>query len=150
MFKNYLKTALRNLTKNKLYSSINIFGLAIGLASCLLIGVYIFHELSYDKFNVNAGRIVRATMEYRQAGTVNKVATTGTKPGPQFTRTFPAIENYARTFISHNVIKSANKTFDEPRILYADAAFFKIFSFKMIEGNASTALNAPDKIVITE
>ncbi len=150
MIKNYLKTALRNLTKNKLYSSINIFGLAIGLASCLLIGVYILHELSYDKFNVNAARIVRATMEFRQAGTVNKVATTGTKPGPQFTRSFPAIENYVRTFISHNVIKSSNKTFDEPRILYADPAFFKIFSFKMIEGNASTALNAPDKIVITE
>jgi len=150
MFKNYLNTAVRNLTKNKLYSSINIFGLAIGLASCLLIGVYILHELSYDKFNIDADRIVRATMEYRQAGTVNKTATTGTKPGPQFTRTFPSIENYVRTFISHNVVKSADKTFDEPKILYADPAFFKIFSFKMIEGNAATALDAPDKIVITK
>ncbi len=89
MFKNYFKTAFRNLRKNKLYSSINIFGLAIGLASCLLIGVYIIHELSYDKFNKNANRIVRVTMEYGDAGTVNKTATTGTKPGPQFTRTFP-------------------------------------------------------------
>ena len=150
MFKNYFKTALRNLTKNKLYSGINIFGLAIALASCLLIGVYILHELSYDKFNVNANRIVRATMEYGQAGTVNKTATTGTKPGPQFARTFPSIENYARTFISHNVVKSANKTFDEPRILYADPAFFTIFSFKIIEGNAAAALNAPDKIVLTK
>ncbi len=150
MFKNYLNTAVRNLTKNKLYSSINIFGLAIGLASCLLIGVYILHELNYDKFNINADRIVRVTMEYRQAGTVNKTATTGTKPGPQFTRTFPSIENYVRTFISHNVVKSADKAFDEPEILYADPAFFKIFSFKMIEGNAATALDAPDKIVITK
>ena len=64
MIKNYLKTALRNLRKNKLYSAINIFGLTVGLAACLLIGVYIHHELSYDKFNVNANRIVRATMEY--------------------------------------------------------------------------------------
>ena len=64
MFRNYLKTALRNLRKNKLYSIINIFGLTVGLAACLLIGVYINHELSYDKFNVNADRIVRATMEY--------------------------------------------------------------------------------------
>ena len=54
MFKNYFKTALRNLRKNKLYSCINIFGLTVGLAACLLIGVYINHELSYDKFNVNA------------------------------------------------------------------------------------------------
>lgn len=150
MFKNYLKTAFRNLKRNKLYSSINIFGLTIGLASCLLIGVYIINELSYDKFNVNANRIVRVTMEYSNAGTVNKTATTGTKPGPQFTRTFPAIENYVRTFIGHSVIKSGNKIFDEPRVLYADTSFFKIFSFKIIEGNPATALDAPDKIVITQ
>ena len=150
MFKNYLKTALRNLRKNKLYSAINIFGLTVGLAACLLIGVYINHELSYDKFNVNANRIVRATMEYSQAGTVNTVATTGTKVGPQFKRTFPLVQEYARTFISHNVVKSGDKIFDEPRILYADESFFKIFSFHIIEGDAATALDAPDKIVITQ
>jgi len=150
MFKNYLKTAFRNLKRNKLYSSINVFGLAIGLASCLLIGVFIMNELSYDKFNVNANRIVRATMEYSKAGTVSKTALTGTKPGPQFTRTFPVIENYVRTFIGHRVIKSGSKSFDEPRVLYADTSFFKIFSFKIIEGNPATALDAPDKIVITQ
>src|SRR5689334_20610987 len=131
MFRNYIKTALRNLRKNKLYSAINIFGLAVGLAACLLIGVYINHELSYDKFNVNANRIVRATMEYGKAGTVNSVATTGTKVGPQFKRTFPVIEDYVRTFISHNVVKAGDKMFDEPRILYADDPFFKIFSFHL-------------------
>jgi putative ABC transport system permease protein len=150
MFKNYFKTAFRNLRKNKLYSAINIFGLTVGLAACLLIGVYINQELSYDKFNVNADRIVRATMEYKQAGTVNETATTGTKPGPQFKRTFPSIEEYARTFISHNVIKNGDNVFDEPRILYADGSFFKIFSFHLIEGNAATALDAPDKMVITK
>jgi putative ABC transport system permease protein len=150
MFKNYFKTTLRNLRKNKLYSAINIFGLTVGLAACLLIGVYINHELSYDKFNVNADRIVRTTMEYKQAGTVNQTATTGTKVGPQFKRTFPSIDEYARTFISHNVIKNGDKVFDEPRILYADQPFFKIFSFNIIEGNAATALDAPDKIVITK
>ncbi len=150
MFRNYLKTALRNLRKNKLYSIINIFGLTVGLAACLLIGVYINHELSYDKFNVNASRIVRATMEYSSAGTVNKTATTGTKVGPQFKRTFPLVEEYARTFINHNVVKYGDKIFDEPRILYADEPFFKIFSFHIIEGNAATALDAPDKIVVTK
>lgn len=150
MFKNYFKTAFRNLRKHKLYSAINIFGLTIGLAACLLIGLYIIHELSYDKFNVNAKRIVRVTMEYSSAGTVNTTATTGTKVGPQFKRTFPAIEEYARTFISHNAVKNGDKIFDEPRILYADPSFFKIFSFKLVEGNAATALDAPDKIVITQ
>ena len=149
MFKNYFRTALRNLRKNKLYAAINIFGLTIGLAACLLIGLYINHELSYDRFNVNADRIVRVTMEYKQAETVNSTATTGTKVGPQFKRTFPAVEDYVRTFIYHNVMKRGDKIFDEPRILYADQSFFKIFSFKILEGNAATALDAPDKIVLT-
>jgi putative ABC transport system permease protein len=150
MFKNYFKTAFRNLNKNRLYSAINIIGLTVGLAACLLIGVYIVHELSYDKFNTKADRIVRATMEYGQAGTVNTVATTGTKVGPQFKRTFPLIEDYTRTFITHNVVKSGDKIFDEPRILFADPAFFKIFSFHIIQGDAASALDAPDKIVITQ
>ena len=149
MFKNYFKTALRNLRKNKLYSAINIFGLTVGLAACLLIGVYIDHELSYDKFNVNAGRIVRATMEYKRSETVNETALTGTKVGPQFKRTFPAVEEYVRTFIGSGVVKSGERVFDEPRVLYADEPFFKVFSFQFVEGNAATALDAPDKIVVT-
>lgn len=149
MIRNYFKTAWRNLWKNNLYSGINISGLAVGLAACLLIGVYISHELSYDKFNTNADHIVRVTMEYEKAGTVNAVATTGTKVGPQFKRTFPLIEEYVRTFIRQNIIKHDEKIFDEPRILYADAPFFKVFSFHLAEGDPATALNASDKIVIT-
>ena len=149
MIKNYLKTAFRNLGKNKLYSGINIIGLTAGLAACLLIGVFIIHELSYDKFNTNADKIVRVTMEYSNAGTVNYTATTGTKVGPQFKRTFPAVEEFARTFLSHGIIKYGDKVFDEQRVLFADDPFFKIFSFKLVEGDASTALDAPDKIVLT-
>jgi len=149
MFKNYLKTAFRNLGKNKLYSGINIIGLTIGLAACLLIGVFINHELSYDKFNANAERIVRITMEYKKAEAVNTTATTGTKVGPQFKRTFPAVEEYTRTFISHGIIKYGEKIFDEQRILFADEPLFKIFSFKLVEGDATSALDAPDKIVLT-
>src|SRR3954451_7836692 len=140
MLTNYIKITWRNLRKNKLYSAINIFGLTVGLSACLLIGVYIMHELSYDKFNRNASRMVRATMEYSSAGTVNTIATTGTKVGPQFKRTFPIIEEYVRTFISHNVVKGGDKIFDEPRILFAAPAFFKMFSFHIIEGDAATAL----------
>jgi putative ABC transport system permease protein len=150
MFRNYLKTAFRNLGKNKLYSAINIIGLTAALTACLLIGVFITHELSYDKFNKNADRIVRVTMEYKSAETVNSVASTGTKVGPQFKRTFPAVEEYVRTFLSHNTVKTGDKLFDEPRILYADPAFFTIFSFHLAEGDAATALDAPDKIVLTQ
>ena len=149
MFRNYLKTAFRNLRKNKLYSVINIFGLTVGLAACLLIGVYISHELSYDKFNKNADRIARATMEYKFSGTVNSTASTGTKVGPQFKRMFPSVEEYVRTFVSHNVIQNGDKMFDEPHVLYADPEFFKIFTFPLVQGDPATALDAPDKIVIT-
>ena len=150
MIRNYFKTAFRNLRKNKLYSAINIFGLTIGITACLLIGLYISQELSYDAFNSNSSRIVRTTMEYGKAGTINSTATTGTKVGPQFKRLFPEIKEYVRTFISHNVVTGNNKMFDEPRILYADEAFFKLFSFHLIEGEPATVLDAPDKIVITQ
>lgn len=150
MFKNYFKTAFRNIRKNKLYSAINIFGLSFGLCACLLIGVYINHELSYDKFNVNADRIVRVTMDYGSGGTDNNVAYTGTKVGPEFKRRFPMVKDEVRTFISHNVVKSGDKMFDEPRVLYADSPFFKMFSFHFIEGNPATALDATDKIAISE
>ena len=150
MFRNYFKTAIRSLFKNKLYSAINVVGLTAGLTACLLIGVFISHELSYDKFNKNANRIVRATMEYKSGEIVNTVASTGTKVGPQFKRMFPSVEEYARTFITHNTVKAGEKLFDEPRILYADPAFFKIFSFKLVEGDAATALDAPDKIVLSQ
>ena len=68
MLKSYFKIAWRNLKKNKLYSLINITGLTVGIISCLLIGVYIKHELSYDRFNTNADNIVRVTMDYNLGG----------------------------------------------------------------------------------
>ncbi len=149
MIKNYFKTAFRKLWKNKTYAAINIFGLTLGLAACLLIGVYILHELSYDKFNERADRIVRVTMTWGKEGNENSTASTGTKVGPQFKRTFPLVEKYVRTYINHNIIKSEDRIFDEPAILYADEPFFSIFSYRLIQGNAATALDAPDKIVMT-
>src|SRR6476620_69580 len=98
MLRNYLKTAFRNLRKNKLYSAINIIGLTTGIVCCALIGLYITDEMSYDKFHVNANRIARITMEYTKGGMVNTAATTGSKVGPEFKRVFPVVEDYVRTF----------------------------------------------------
>lgn len=150
MIRNYIKTALRNLRKNRLYTFINIFGLALGLASCLLIGLYINNELKYDTFNANANRIVRTTMEYKMSDKVNFAATTGTKVGPEFNRTFPEVENYARTFISSSNVKYEDKLFNEDHILFADPSFFKMFSFNLLSGNSASVLNAPNKIVLTQ
>src|SRR4051794_5496326 len=97
MISNYLRIAIRYLRKSKLYTFVNLFGLAIGITSCLLIGVYIADELSFDKFHDNADRIVRVTMDYNFGDHQNKIAQTGTKIGPQFKRTFPQVEAYTRT-----------------------------------------------------
>ncbi|WP_228850401.1 ABC transporter permease [Aegicerativicinus sediminis] len=150
MIWNYIKIAWRNIKKNKLYSAINIFGLSVGLAACLLIGLYINNELSYDNFNTKADRIVRTTMEFNMSDRDQHVATTGTKVGPQFARTFPEIEEYVRSYISSSTVKNGNLAFTENKILFADPAFFKVFSFNLLEGTEATVLDAPDKIVLTE
>ena len=150
MLKSYFKIALRNLSKHRLYSVVNIAGLTIGITACLLIGFYVWNEMSFDKFHKNAGRIVRVTMEYSSGGTVNKVAVTGTKVGPEFQRQFPEVQAYTRTIKGTRVITSDNRVFTENNILFADSAFFSIFSFPLLQGDRSTCLDAPEKVVITE
>jgi putative ABC transport system permease protein len=149
MFRNYLKTAIRNLLRNRTYAAINISGLAIGIAACLLIGIYILHELSFDRFHSKADRIARVTMEYSHGDGERKVALTGTKAGPEFTRVFPEVEAYTRTMKSIRVVKYEGQSFEEKNILYVDSAFLTMFSFPLIAGEAATALNSPDKIVLT-
>jgi putative ABC transport system permease protein len=150
MFKTNFKIALRNLKKNKLYTFVNIVGLTVGIVSCILIGLYITHELSYDKFNKNANRIVRVTMDYGSNGTSEKGAITGTKVGPQFKRTFPSVQSFCRVKKSSQVIAYNDKLFDEKNFLYADSSFFQMFSFPLLQGDANTVLDAPNKIVLTK
>lgn len=150
MIKSYLKIAWRKLRKNKLYTFVNITGLTAGIVSCLLIGIYVMHEFSYDRFNINAGRIARVTMEYSEDGHPQKIAVTGTKVGPQFMRTFPQIESYVRLEKLSNTVAYGNRVFRENRLLYADSSLFSIFSFPLVSGSPANALNGPDKVVVTE
>lgn len=149
MLKNYLKIALRKLQKNKLYSGINIIGLTIGLAACLLIAVFIRSELAYDQFHANKNRIARVTMDYQQSGTATSTAVTGTKPGPQFKRTFPEVQDFVRTYIASRVVGNGADMFEEPSVLYADSSFFHVFSFPLVQGQVATALDVTDKIAIS-
>ncbi len=149
MLKNYFKVAWRSFRKNRLYSFVNIVGLTIGITCCILIGLYIGHEWSFDRFNKNADRIVRVTMEYSNGGTVGTFATTGTKAGPEFKRTFPAVEAFVRTMKFPRVVNYHDKVFNEKNYWYADSSFFTVFSYKLIKGNPVTALNAPYQLVIT-
>ncbi len=145
----YFKIAFRRLQKSRLYTIINLVGLTVGISSCLLIGLFIINELSYDQFNQNAGRIVRMTMQFGEGGK-EKYATTGSKAGPQLQRTFPQVERFVRTINSSVVMKYGSQMYIEKRFLYADSAFFRVFSFSLLKGDPKTVLDAPNKVVITQ
>ena len=138
------------MKKNRLYAFVNIAGLTAGITSCLLISLYILHELSYDRFNKYADRIVRVTMDYNFGDASRQVALTGTKVGPQFKRVFPSVEAFARIYKRTRVVSFSNKLFEEKNFLYADSSFFKMFSFPLLEGDASSVLGMSNKIVITQ
>ncbi len=150
MFKNYFKVALRSIRKNKLYSFVNIIGLTTGITGCILIGLFIWNELSYDNFHANGDRIARVTMEYGGGGTINKAAVTGTKTGPQLKRTFPQVEAFTRAIKYPKSVAYGTKVFNEKNVLYADADFFRMFSFNLLRGNVATVLESPNKIVLSK
>lgn len=151
MLKMYFKTAWRNLVKNKLFSLINIVGLTVGITSSILIGLYVFNELGYDRFNLNASRLVRVTTEYTVDGTKHEIGTTASMEGPRFSAAFPEIESYVRIRSRDPfVVRFGDKTFVEPRFYFADSTFFNMFSFPLIKGDAHSALDAPGKIVISQ
>jgi putative ABC transport system permease protein len=148
MFKNYFKLAIRHLARKKIFSFINIFGLTVGLTSCILIGLFITDELSFDTFHQNASRIVRVTMEFKKGSTPNRFATTGTKVGPQFKRTFPEVEDYTRTMIGQATINTGTTRFSEKQWLYADASFLKLFTFPVLAGDAGS-LAQKENVLLT-
>ncbi len=150
MLRSYFKIAWRNLRKNKLYSLVNIGGLTTGITCCILIGLYLLNELSYDRFHVNADRLIRATTEYTVNGAVSQTGKTGSMAGPRLSSAFPQIESFVRilNFEPYAVVYG-EKSFVENRFYFADSGFFKIFSFPLLEGDPMTALDGPRKIVIT-
>jgi len=152
MFKNYFKTAWRNLVKNKISSSINIAGLTIGLTCCLLIALYIQHELSFDKFQANGDRIARVVMQYSFDGSSesNEGNFTSVRVAAIFPKTFPEVESAIKMTNYSRVVRYGEKMFDEKNFMYADANFFDIFSFKLLTGSGRDALSTPFDVVVTE
>ena len=147
MLKNYLKIAVRNIVKYKLYSFINIVGLAVGIAICLLIFLFISDELSYDKFYPNSDRIYKVI---RETGKGNEFEGVTPLPLCEALRTdFPELE-VIQIRSASNVISYKEKTFTEKRFDYVDTNFFKVFSFNLIEGDPNTALKNPNSVVITK
>lgn len=154
MFKNYLKIAFRNLLNNKGYTAINVFGLGLGLATCLLIVLYVFDELSFDKHHRSADRLFRIAMEVRNekwAGTPGPVAA-----GIQ--SDFPEVESVTRLLkfsgFDRMLLENRNgketKPFYETNGYYADSTLFDVFTYDFKYGNASTALKRPNTLVLSE
>lgn len=151
MFKNYIKTALRNLFKHKGYSLINIAGLAIGMTSCLLILLYVQHELSYDSFNEKADRIYRVAGSYRYGGRGFEDAASPAPMAGVMVKDYPEVIDAVRFFKYGNFIAQyKDNSFKERRVFYADTSFFNIFSVPLLMGNPETALASPNKLVLSQ
>ena len=149
---NYLKITVRNLKKHKVYSFINIMGLALGLACCLMIGLYVQDELRYDYFHQDPDRIFKVVSDLKPPGDadVAKLASNGWPVGQSLKAAYPEIEEvvYLRKWPRY-AIKHQDQYFFE-NMLYADEAFFRVFSFPLLQGSSDTALTAPYSLILTE
>ena len=159
MIKNYLKIAWRNLAKNKVFSFINIFGLSIGLTCCILITLYIYHEISYDKYHKNGDRIFRLGTVFIDQGIEEAGSNTSGPLGRMLQQEYPEVESSARIlnlFRDDKTLLQVKANDDKLISLYetkgflADSNFFQILSYQFKEGDARTALIEPNSVVINE
>ena len=154
MLKNYFKIAFRNIFQNKVYSLINIVGLSIGIASCILILLYVQNEFSYDKFNKNYENIYRVGTHSSGYGKSLTVPITPAPLGPALKENIQNVTSYNRVlFLSpmKQIFKyNNNKSFYEDGLIYSDSNFFNFFSFHLLEGNQDHVLSNPFTIVITK
>jgi len=150
MFKNYLKVAFRNIRKQKGYAFINISGLAIGMAACLLIMLWVNDELNFDSFNKNADHIYRLTIDANM-GTRMKAPVSPTPAGPAMVQEYPEVLQYARLTRPNRIpVIVGDKEYFEENVAFADNSIFEIFTFPFIEGDSKTALATAYSAVITE
>ena len=153
MILNYLHLAVRNLFKRKGFTLLNILGLAIGIICCLLIFQYVAFERSYDRFPKNADRIVRLRLDSYQQGKLSwKSATVYPAFGPTMNKDFPEVEDFCRLIDADLLLSNDEKNvkFSEDKGYYADPSFLSMFNVQLIKGNPKTALDAPDKLLLSE
>ncbi len=154
MFKNYFKIAWRNLNRNKFISFVNLFGLTVGICCCLLIGIYILNELSYDRYNKNADNIYRIERTFLNAETGALSLQLGAVAppfAPLLQNDFKDIKKVTRILdIGTTPIKYEENIFNQKSVYFADENLFKIFDFKVLKGNPATALTNPNTIMLTE
>lgn len=150
MFKNYLKIAFRNLLKNKSYTFINIFGLALGIACCVLILLFVRDELSYDRFHEKGKRIYRVFTDINFSGKELSIATTPPPMGPALSEDFPEITNVVRfRQAAKTLLSYEKKRYYEKEVFFADSSLFRMMNFPLLKGDPETALANPFSMVIT-
>ena len=155
MIKNYFKTAWRNMLRNKTSSFINVGGLSVGIAAALLILIFIQKELSYDKFHKDANRIFQVVLNGNMSGQEFWGGNTPPPVGAALTNNIPEIESYTRFYKANDIVvryeqNERSTYFTEKNILAVDSNFLQLFGFKLLEGDAATALMKPGSVVITE
>jgi len=152
MFKNYLKTAFRNLTRYRGYSLINIAGFAIGIACCILILLWIHDELSFDRFHENLDSLHRVVEEQHYSdGTIFPIARTPYPVGPALVADYPEIINFARfTPCWRILMESGDKSFYERGLAFADPSLLGMFSFPLLKGDVNSALSETNAVLISE
>ena len=150
MFSNYSKVALRNLLKHKLYSFINIGGLAIGLACAILISLWVRDELSFDRFHEHADSIYRVNWDFKWEGSEGVGPGTPPPLAATLLNNTPDVKAVTRLRqMPSAIIRFGDKFFTEHGVVAADSSFFDIFSFTLLAGNPSTALKQPNSVVLT-
>jgi putative ABC transport system permease protein len=151
MIRNFLKVAWRNLVKNRTFSIINITGLAAGLASFILIVLYVVDELSYDKYNEKAARIYRVNSDIRFGGSELRLAVTSDPMGATLKKDYPQVEEFVRFYASggSKQVKKGDQYLNEANVLHADSTLFNVFTLPALSGDTRTALNEPNTVVIT-
>lgn len=151
MLSNYLKIALRSLWKNRVYSGINVVGLAVGLAACLLITLYVADELSYDRYHERADRIYRVVHRATWEGGRMNLAPTSAPYAPTLKQTYPEIEQVVRILPEGGgVIQYGTAKVEAEDIAFADQNLFQVFSYSFLYGDPNTALSKPQSIVLTQ
>lgn len=151
MLRHHLLTSYRNLSKHKIYAAINMSGLAVGLASCLLIANFLNNELSFDRFHQESHTIYRInTIFTDNSGSITKMSNTPPALVPGLKETFPEIKKSTQLrYAKRSLLERGERRFYENHGFYADSLFLEIFSFPLIAGNKNTALDQPNSIVLT-
>src|ERR1700753_599041 len=151
MIRSFLKLAWRNMIKDKLFSLINILGLSIGIAVCLMIFLFISNEFSVDGFHKNGDRIYRVMRSFNNNGKPGSVSYLSGPYGPALLNDFKGeILKAVRVNPNDDLFKAGDKSFHEMRVVNVDSDFFSLFSFPLLRGNAATVLKDPNEVVLTE